>query len=97
MADWRHHAACRGVDPETFFPIARRGTPAYDVDVLHAKRVCRRCPVVAECLTSALDRGDDDAVIGGTTPDERRLLRTVLASGQPDAIPAAAARSLAHA
>jgi len=43
---WMDRAACRRVDPETFFPRnpeqARR-----------ARSVCERCPVVPECLDYA--------------------------------------------
>lgn len=70
--DWRSAAACRGVDPELFFPVAETG-PAYDAQVGAAKAVCARCPVVAECLAEALAR-IPDGICGGLTADERHTL-----------------------
>ena len=71
--DWRQEAACRDVDPEIFFPIGTHG-PAL-VQVEQAKKICRRCPAVDECLQFALESGQDAGVWGGTTEDERRSLR----------------------
>jgi Transcription factor WhiB len=70
--DWRTQAACLGVDPELFFPIAGAG-PVDDTQVGAAKRVCRRCPVVAECLAEALAR-IPYGIAGGLTEDERRIV-----------------------
>ena len=47
--DWRHRAICRDEDPELFFPVGTSG-PAL-LQIAEAKSVCRRCPVVSECLT----------------------------------------------
>lgn len=41
--DWQNHAACRGVDPELFFPIGTMGPVILQIE--QAKQVCRRCPV----------------------------------------------------
>ena len=41
--DWRHHAACRDVDPELFFPIGNTGPAILQID--EAKKVCQRCNV----------------------------------------------------
>jgi WhiB family redox-sensing transcriptional regulator len=70
--DWRHHALCRDEDPELFFPIGTTGPAAVQVE--QAKVVCRRCPVVTDCLTWALESGQDSGVWGGTSEDERRAL-----------------------
>ena len=71
--DWRHAALCLDEDPELFFPIGSTGPAAAQVD--QAKVVCRRCPVVAECLTWALETGQENGVWGATSEDERRVLR----------------------
>ncbi|MDP9433676.1 MAG: WhiB family transcriptional regulator [Actinomycetota bacterium] len=71
--DWRHHALCRDEDPELFFPIGTTGPAAVQVE--QAKVVCRRCNVVEDCLTWALDSGQDSGVWGGTSEDERRALK----------------------
>ncbi len=70
--DWRHHALCRNEDPELFFPIGTAGPAAVQVE--QAKVVCQRCPVVSDCLTWAIETGQDNGVWGGTSEDERRAL-----------------------
>jgi WhiB family redox-sensing transcriptional regulator len=71
--DWRHRAICREEDPELFFPVGT-GSPAL-LQIAEAKTVCRRCPVVSECLAWALDTGQDAGVWGGMSEDERRALK----------------------
>ncbi len=71
---WKVFAACRDADPEVFFPTVQRGVQA-DV-YAEALRFCARCPVVSDCLASAMDNGDlYDGVFGGKTPSQRRKLR----------------------
>jgi len=71
--DWRDDAACRGLDPELFFPVGTAG-PAL-LQIGRAKQVCAGCPVRAPCLDWALATGQDAGVWGGTSEDERRALR----------------------
>ncbi|QBI19182.1 WhiB family transcriptional regulator [Egibacter rhizosphaerae] len=71
--DWRQQAACIGEDPELFFPVGSTG-PALE-QVERAKAVCRRCPVIEECLEWALATNQDAGVWGGMSEDERRALR----------------------
>jgi WhiB family transcriptional regulator, redox-sensing transcriptional regulator len=66
-------AACRDVDPDLFFPVGKSGPALLQID--EAKQVCRRCPVLAECLTWALERPKQQGVCGGTTEDERAAVR----------------------
>lgn len=73
--DWRYRAICRDEDPEMFFSAAAEGTPPYRADVAAAKAVCLRCPVTAECLSSALADRCNDGVWGGLAQEERRELR----------------------
>jgi WhiB family redox-sensing transcriptional regulator len=61
--------ACRGEDPELFFPITAAG-PAL-AQVRSAKAICGRCPVQANCLSYALITGQHDGIWGGTTSEER--------------------------
>lgn len=70
--DWRSNAACRGTNPDAFFPVAEAG-PAYERQVAAAKAVCAGCLVRAECLDEALARVPD-GIAGGLTPAERRQL-----------------------
>ncbi|MFF8646483.1 WhiB family transcriptional regulator [Streptomyces sp. NPDC015345] len=71
--DWRHNAVCREEDPDLFFPIGNTG-PAL-LQIAEAKAVCRRCPVMEQCLQWALEAGQDEGVWGGLSEDERRSLR----------------------
>jgi WhiB family redox-sensing transcriptional regulator len=42
-----------------------------------AKAVCAMCPVRPECLTWALATGQDAGVWGGTSEEERRVMRGI--------------------
>ncbi|MET9496222.1 WhiB family transcriptional regulator [Streptomyces sp. NPDC006552] len=70
--EWLERAACVGEDPELFFPVGSTG-PAL-LDVHEAKKVCHRCPVIAECLELALETGQTTGVWGGTSETERAPL-----------------------
>jgi WhiB family redox-sensing transcriptional regulator len=65
-------AACRGTDPEFFFPVAVTGAAAEQVR--SAKAVCGRCEVRADCLSYAL-RAMPHGIWGGTTWEERIVMR----------------------
>ncbi|MFN2503986.1 MAG: WhiB family transcriptional regulator [Acidimicrobiales bacterium] len=65
---WRDDAACRGLDPDVFFP-------ASDDEAGVAKAVCETCPVREECLEYALETRQEDGIWGGLTETERRRLR----------------------
>jgi WhiB family redox-sensing transcriptional regulator len=70
---WTDHAACRGADPELFYPVSSAG-PAL-AQVGQAKAICAQCAVRSDCLSWALRAGEPEGVWGGTTPEERRYLR----------------------
>jgi WhiB family transcriptional regulator, redox-sensing transcriptional regulator len=70
--DWRHRAACRGVDPELFFPIGTVGPAALQIE--QAKQVCQQCCVRAHCLAWALQSEQEFGIWGGTSEDERLAL-----------------------
>lgn len=74
-AFWTEYAACRepGIDPELFFPVSESGLAVRQVAT--AKAVCARCPVAADCRAWALRAAEPSGIWGGTTPEERRLLR----------------------
>jgi WhiB family redox-sensing transcriptional regulator len=66
---WAAYAACRGVDPDLFFP-------GPDGDAREAMRICAGCAVQAECAEWALDMQLSFGIWGGLTEqDRRRLLR----------------------
>ncbi len=68
---WQAYAACRGQDPDLWFP-GQGGS------VRAAKRVCRMCPVQINCLAEAMKRGELYGVWGGAAEDERRQFRSAL-------------------
>jgi WhiB family transcriptional regulator, redox-sensing transcriptional regulator len=70
--DWMARGACRGSDPELFFPVAAPGSAAEQVQA--AKAVCGRCPVRGRCRAYAL-RTMPDGIWGGTTWEERAAVR----------------------
>ena len=70
--DWRHHAACRDVDPDLFFPLGTADASLLQIE--EAKQICLTCPARGPCLRWALASGDA-GVWGGTTEEERRKHR----------------------
>jgi WhiB family redox-sensing transcriptional regulator len=70
---WESQAACLDSDPELFFPIGPAG-PAL-LQVAQAKTICARCPVRCDCLQFALATHQVHGVWGGTSEEERQLLR----------------------
>ena len=64
---WRDRAACRGLDPDIFYPVS-------DEDAETAKSICAECPVREACLEYALANRERDGVWGGATERERRRL-----------------------
>lgn len=73
--DWRHKALCRDANPELFFAVGDEKSAPAQKQIAKAKRICRRCPVSAQCLDWALETGQDDGVWGGKTAAERRTLK----------------------
>ena len=54
---WREQAACADVDPDVFFPATKGRAKA-------ARRICRHCPVAADCYLEAV-RNQETGVWGG--------------------------------
>lgn len=71
--DWRNRAACLDEHPELFFPRGTTGPALYQIE--EAKKVCRRCDVRDQCLSWALETGQDHGIWGGMSEDERRALK----------------------
>lgn len=66
---WMKDAACKGSNPEIFFP--ERGASTKE-----AKQVCDKCSVVTECLVYALTSPmEKNGIWGRKTGRERRRLR----------------------
>lgn len=82
LGDWASLGACQDSDPDLFFPIATSG-PALQ-QMAEAKAVCARCPVRVDCLSYALDTGQDAGVWGGASAEERQEIRSArAAAGTP--------------
>ena len=64
---WRQRAACRGIDPDIFYP-------ASEEEADEAKAICAQCPVREACLEYALANRERDGVWGGATERERRRM-----------------------
>lgn len=84
MTTWRDAAACQGVDPELFFSTAGPNPAAI--------RICRNCPVIADCLADALDEPWIVGVWGGTTEADRRRIHR----NRAEPVPARAVRYTAE-
>lgn len=76
--EWRYRARCAGEDTEQWFPPRYGGVYVGIAD--RARAVCRGggdvgpCPVIIECLQSALDRGDPHGIWGGLSQRERSAM-----------------------
>lgn len=68
--DWSQ-AACRGEDPELFFP----DRASNQTTVLAAKAVCHRCPLLWPCQAFGLDDSSLQGIFGGLTGMDRRRVR----------------------
>jgi WhiB family redox-sensing transcriptional regulator len=65
---WRDKGACRGIDPEVFYP----GDDDDEAD--EAKAICALCAVRQACLEHALAAREKEGVWGGATERERRRI-----------------------
>jgi WhiB family transcriptional regulator, redox-sensing transcriptional regulator len=76
--DWLDHAKCQGLPGNLFYSDHQHN----NTQVQEAKSVCLgthpdhpgRCPVLAACLTYAIDNGERWGVWGGTSERERRRI-----------------------
>ena len=64
---WLERGACRGLDPQVFYPDD-------EDDASAAKRICAECQVRVTCLEYALSFREKDGVWGGATERERRRI-----------------------
>ena len=83
---WRVHASCRSCSPDLFFPAGTTGAARHEI--VAAKVVCETCPVQSQCLRFALKTGQAYGIWGGTTEDERVMLRRMQREPKVAALPA---------
>lgn len=67
--DWLDYAACYGKPTDWWYGADGRRGPRPNQDL--AKRICRRCPVITQCLAWAIETGEAWGIWGGQTPEER--------------------------
>lgn len=81
-------AACKGADPEVFFPtfLDDDGEEVYDDGTIFesygdttpfyedARAICALCPMREECLDYAMEHHIRFGMFGGLTPIERRRI-----------------------
>lgn len=67
---WQLQGKCLGYPPEVFFPEdeSRRSRRLHEDQ---AKRICRECPVLAQCREHALRTPETHGVWGAMTAQER--------------------------
>ena len=65
--DWTKDAACAQSDPDAWFPEKGGSTR-------QAKKICRSCDVIDECLAFALRNKERFGIYGGLSERERRPL-----------------------
>ena len=66
--EWHDDALCAQSDP-TLFDSGDHDAPN---PYAKARAICRQCPVIARCLTWALENDERYGVWGGMTPGERK-------------------------
>ncbi len=81
--EWRANAACRDTNPDLFFPVGTTG-PAIE-QIAAAKAICGECPAREECLEYALATNQDSGIWGGTSEEERRVMRRQLQAAKRSA------------
>jgi WhiB family redox-sensing transcriptional regulator len=73
---WHERAACRGEDPDLFFPEA-----GDTIATRKARAICARCPVRVQCLEFALAVPEPWGTWGGKSERQRRDMRVEAADG----------------
>ena len=71
--DWMQHAACRGMNPDIFYP-ERGDMHSYRL----ATQTCQTCTVQHDCATYGLQLDEQHltpGIFGGMSQRERRKLR----------------------
>lgn len=76
---WMALAACRGYDPETWFPGEGRGPR----DTTRARRICVDCPVRQQCADYAIATSANYGIWGGLTVNQRNRIARDRAGGIP--------------
>lgn len=76
--DWQHQAACRGHDTDWWYPEQGGHRTAATRE---AKRICRGCPVVAECGQYGIEH-EKHGIWGALSERERKAARKLTHQGK---------------
>ena len=69
VPSWYKDALCKGhPNQDDFFPDRGSSTVV-------AKAICKKCPVIEECLEYAVERKERFGIWGGKSERERRAIR----------------------
>lgn len=72
---WRHLAACRGHNPDYWFPQQSRTATTITPAAQKAITICKTCPVQQQCATWATNKPETHGIWGGLTAEQRRGIR----------------------
>jgi len=71
---WQEESNCRDADSDLFFlDPAMRGKEKHQKE-REAKKICKGCPVIEQCLDHALNIPEFFGVWGGMTADQRNSI-----------------------
>lgn len=76
---WQNQAACRSYDPAIWFPAWYQDNQP---QVKKARRICRACPVLADCRRFVDEQPQSDGIWAAMTPSERRRRRLSQQAGK---------------
>ena len=69
--EWQLHAACRGMDNDTFFHPPDERIKARADRIAAAKTICRHCPAIKACREHALSVREPYGIWGGLSEEKR--------------------------
>jgi WhiB family redox-sensing transcriptional regulator len=76
-------ALCKEIDPDLWFPSNENSRVKSSYEAMnYAKSVCARCPIVVQCLAHALSNKEEHGIWGGSSPNERKRIKTVAQAKQ---------------
>lgn len=73
--NWHAQAACKDLPTEMFYYDDDERGPEKLYKERAALAVCNGCPVVKQCLQDAINRNDVYSIQGGTTPEQRGVIK----------------------
>lgn len=73
--EWMRQGLCTDFDPDLWFPDPDDHPSRRQARTAQAQKICSHCPVRAACLRWAFETGDEWAVLGGRTANQRTRVR----------------------